>query len=189
MDNTYSTFTYLVEKYRYACNYTNQSVKGTVSGDVLMSLAGPINLKIGQDQGPRKFFEFLSGCNFILNKNISSGFCVLYVTILCWWLIFVNNYQSLMSPMFTRIGWLLASHLEKVAFYWSFIPENGLEIANLLANEKQARLADEISPTLLTNKKRGNIDYIHAVKIMKQTILRINLKRIYNTSFKTRARN
>jgi hypothetical protein len=38
------------------------------------------------------------------------------------------------------------------------MPEIGVEFANLLANEKQVRLADEISLTLLTNKKSGNID-------------------------------
>jgi hypothetical protein len=43
-----------------------------------------------------------------------------------------------------------------VAFYWSFMPEISVEFANLLANEMQARLADEISPTLLTNKKPGD---------------------------------
>jgi hypothetical protein len=39
------------------------------------------------------------------------------------------------------------------------MPEVGEKFANLVANEKLARLADELSQTFLTNKKEpGNID-------------------------------
>ncbi len=76
----------------------------------------------------------------------------------------LGNYIMLVAYLITYmnvshqwyLGCLLASYLEKVAFYWSFMPEISVEFANLLANEMQARLADEISPTLLTNKKPGD---------------------------------
>jgi hypothetical protein len=46
--------------------------------------------------------------------------------------------------------------------YWKFIPEVGIQFANLLANEKLARVAEKISQKLLTNSKPGNTDQIHA---------------------------
>ncbi len=63
-----------------------------------------------------------------------------------------NNYQcwSTIDQWWKFIGLPLMSFLEKAALYWSFIPRTSCKFSS---NDIQARLAEEISQTLLTNKK------------------------------------
>jgi hypothetical protein len=42
------------------------------------------------------------------------------------------------------------------------------------ANGKQGLKLEEMSHTLLTNKKQGHVDYVHAANIIKPTQTRIN---------------
>jgi hypothetical protein len=50
------------------------------------------------------------------------------------------------------------------------------------ANGKQAQAAEEIYQTLLSNRKPGKIDYVHAASTTKPTPFRIKRKKYINCS-------
>jgi hypothetical protein len=47
----------------------------------------------------------------------------------------------------------------------SFFSGVGVKFAHSPANEKQGLIPEEMSQTLLTNKKQGNLDYVQAADI------------------------
>jgi hypothetical protein len=63
-----------------------------------------------------------------------------------------------------KLDWIAA------ALYWLFSSGGvGVTFHNPLANKKQETIPEEISQTLLNNKKQGNLDYVHADNIIQPT--------------------
>jgi hypothetical protein len=61
------------------------------------------------------------------------------------------------------------SHLERAALHWSFSLPSAYSLQIPPANWKQAQAAEEIYQTLLSNRKPGKIDYVHATNTIKPT--------------------
>jgi hypothetical protein len=64
---------------------------------------------------------------------------------------------------------LLVLHEESLALYWLFSSGVGVILHNLPANWKQRPIPEEMSQTLLTNKKQGNLDSVRDANIIKPT--------------------
>jgi hypothetical protein len=58
-------------------------------------------------------------------------------------------------------------------------------LQNTPANGTQGQIRKESFQTLLTNKKQGNLDYVHATNIIKPTQTRINRKKYTFCVFKS----
>ncbi len=75
-----------------------------------------------------------------------------------------NHKRSIIVHWKKWIGLLLVLHLEWLALYWSFPPA----IVKFAQSSSQ-REPEEMSQILLTNKKQGILDYLHADNIIKPT--------------------
>jgi hypothetical protein len=54
-----------------------------------------------------------------------------------------------------------------LALYWLVSSGVGVKFAQSNANGKQTPIREEMSQTLLTNKKQGNLDKVHTDNIIK----------------------
>ncbi len=98
-----------------------------------MSLARPINLKQAEIRDPASFFEFLSAFLNYKYKYFARFMRTLgkYIMLVAF---FLSTIYVCKSPMINadRLAAMLATHLEKMAFCWSFILEVGAKFSILL---------------------------------------------------------
>jgi hypothetical protein len=82
--------------------------------------------------------------------------------------------------MIKMIGWRLVLHKEGLALYWSFSYAVGVQCPQSYS-QWEAR-AEEISLTLLTNKKQEKLVRVYTANIFRPISFRVNRKKYGNCS-------